>query len=114
MKSSIAAPSLRNSGLLARWQGLPRSFVSRSRAWLFVPTGTVLLMTTIVSSVTWGASPSTTAQRLLKFAEPSSLLGVPTARNTIWAPPAPAARSVVKCKRPLSALRRTSSSRPGS
>ena len=45
MKSSIAAPCLRNSGLLAMLKGcvVPRSIVSRTRR--AVPTGTVLLVT---------------------------------------------------------------------
>ena len=44
MKSSIAAPSLRNSGLLATSTCAQRFAASRSASPAFVPTGTVLLI----------------------------------------------------------------------
>ena len=46
MKSSIAAPCLRNSGLLTTLKGCDVSFWIASRTFSLVPTGTVLLSTT--------------------------------------------------------------------
>ena len=100
MKSSIAAPSLRNSGLLATSHVAAGAFL-RAAATIsaLVPTGTVLLMTTIASWRKCGAMSSTTAHRADRSAAPSSACGVPTARNTSLAAPTAAARSVVKCSR---------------
>ncbi len=52
MKSSMAAPSLRNSGLLATSMGLPAALSMRCGRWVLVPTGTVLLMTITASCFT--------------------------------------------------------------
>src|SRR5437667_7266345 len=92
MKSSTAAPSLRNSGLLAtskEWGADGGHLLAKrsANAWL-VPTGTVLLMTTIgLAAPADGVKPltavfamaSATAQRLDRSAEPSLACGVPTA-----------------------------------
>ncbi len=56
MKSSIAIPSLRNSGLLATSMSWPVNSFSRAATLALVPTGTVLLHTTIVPGVMCGAS----------------------------------------------------------
>ncbi len=45
MKSSIAAPCFRNSGLLTTLNGCDVSFLTTSRTFSLVPTGTVLLST---------------------------------------------------------------------
>ena len=82
MKSSIAAPSLRNSGLLATSQSRPVcSFEPRVDLRAFVPTGTVLLVTTIgVGAAGAARCSSTTVHSADRSAAPSSLCGVPTAR----------------------------------
>ena len=119
MKSSTAAPSLRNSGLetTAKWVSTPRAANSWLTAWCTrsaVPTGTVDLSTMTLKSVMrrpiWRAAPST----YCKSAEPSSSGGVPTAMN--WMVPCATARatSVVKRRRPALTLRATTRSRPGS
>ncbi|MCY1546664.1 hypothetical protein D9M68_826710 [compost metagenome] len=90
MKSSIAAPSLRNSGLLATVirNGLPRlsrpaliSSATRSP----VPTGTVDLSTTMQAWLRRSANAAATAKTCDKSAEPSSPHGVPTAIKIISA-----------------------------
>ena len=48
MKSSIAAPCLRNSGLLTTLNACFVSAATASRTFFAVPTGTVLLSTTTV------------------------------------------------------------------
>src|SRR5437660_207794 len=50
LKSSIAAPSLRNSGLLATSNGTSVTSAIRRASSALVPTGTVLLMTMILGS----------------------------------------------------------------
>ena len=45
MKSSIAAPCFRNSGLLTTLKGCEVSVLTTSRTFSLVPTGTVLLST---------------------------------------------------------------------
>jgi hypothetical protein len=47
-KSLIAAPSLRNSGLSAMWNGYLVCSAMRSRTLKLVPTGTVDFMTTVL------------------------------------------------------------------
>ena len=46
MKSSMAAPSLRNSGLETTSKGWAVTAASRALTWSLLPTGTVLLLTT--------------------------------------------------------------------
>ena len=84
MKSSIAAPSLRNSGLSAMWKGASVRSRIRSRTLWLVPTGTVLLTTTIFGVWSWPSrsrvpamSPATSST-YFRSAEPSTSLGVPT------------------------------------
>ena len=62
MKSSIAAPSFRNSGFEATSMGRFAFFDIRSIRVLLVPTGTVLLMTTTASGRKLAQSRSPTAQ----------------------------------------------------
>ena len=86
MKSSIAAPSLRNSGLETTSNSTftPRSpsvWSMRSRTLSAVPTGTVDLSTTIRYSFMWRPMVSATASTCERSAEPSSSGGVPTAMN---------------------------------
>ena len=85
MKSSMAVPSLRNSGLLATSQGRPVSSARRRVTAALVPTGTVLLSTTMASAVRWGAISATTAHKAVRSASPLAFGGVPTARNTSFA-----------------------------
>ena len=80
----------------------------------FVPTGTVLLVITMASAGRCGASESTTAHSAERSAEPSSELGVPTARKTSLALLTALAKSVVKLSRLAATLRCTSSVSPGS
>ena len=49
MKSSMAMPSFKNSGLLATSTSRPVSSFSRAASFALVPTGTVLLHTTMQS-----------------------------------------------------------------
>ena len=114
MKSSMAIPSLRNSGLLATSTSRPVSSFSRAATSALVPTGTVLLQTTMASGPRCGASRSTTDQRAVRSTDPLSAGGVPTARNTSRAFSAAAARSTVNCSRPPATLRATNSASPGS
>ena len=73
LKSSIAAPSLRNSGLLATSHSRPVSSLQPSAVIRrLVPTGTVLLVTTMHRAANAGAIASTTAQSAVRSAEPSS------------------------------------------
>ena len=100
MKSSIAAPSFKNSGLLATSQSRPVN--SLSRAWIRpqVPTGTVLLVITIAFGGSFGAIWSTTVQSACRSAEPSAAGGVPMARKTCRLERTAGARSVVNLSRP--------------
>ena len=79
-----------------------------------VPTGTVLLVTTMASRRKCCAMLSTTASSAVKSADPSVAAGVPTARKTSFAVLMAEGASVVKCSRSASTLRTTSSARPGS
>ncbi len=114
MKSSTAAPSFRNSGLLTTSQGCAVRAARRWASWWLVPTGTVLLMTMVFDPVRAAAMASPTAQTLARSAPPSAPCGVPTAMKTIWAAARPPARSVVKRNRPSRTFRWTNSNRPGS
>ncbi len=114
VKSSIAAPSLRNSGLLATWNGTSVTSAMRRVSSALVPTGTVLLMTTIFGVVRCEAISRPTAQTPRRSAPPSSPWGVPTAMKTSSASAIPSARLVVNLSRPSRWHRTTSSVRPGS
>ena len=119
MKSLIAAPSLRNSGFEATSNSIssPR-FSSSSRiaclTFAAVPTGTVDLVTSMVYFFMFRPKVRATSSTYLRSAEPSSSGGVPTAENTTSTSSRQEVRSVVKCRRPASTLRFTSSSSPGS
>src|SRR6266511_2465582 len=111
MKSSIAAPSLRNSGLEQTWNGVLvwRAISARTRS--AVPTGTVLFVTTSLGPFIWRPIVRAASSTCCTSAEPSSSGGVPTAMHTTSersiAPPT----SVVNCSRPSRWLRTTSGSR---
>ena len=83
MKSSTAAPSLRNSGLEQTWNGRsglgPRSRRAPCSA---VPTGTVDLVTITLGSFMCWPIVRATASTCCRSAEPSSSGGVPTAMKT--------------------------------
>ena len=114
VKSSIAAPSLRNSGLFATWNGTSVTSAICRASSAFVPTGTVLLMTMIFGPVRFLAISRPTAQTPRRSAPPSSPWGVPTAMKTISASAIPSARLVVNLRRPSRWFRMTSSVSPGS
>ena len=119
MKSSIALPSLRNSGLLTMSKGTStprRASSSRMTARTLspVPTGTVDLFTTIVKLVISRPMSRATSSTYCRSAEPSSPGGVPTAMKTISERSTASAMLVVKRRRSSRALRLTISSRPGS
>ena len=114
VKSSIAHPSFKNSGFDATCTSRPVSSLRRRAVSAFVPTGTVLLMTTIASFPKCGAIDSSAVQRIRKSAEPSSRWGVPTARKTQTASGTASAVLLVNFKRPACEFRTTSSTNPGS
>ena len=119
MKSLMAAPSFRNSGFEATSNGIlqPRlSISSRITALTFcaVPTGTVLLVTSTVYFLMLRPNARATSSTYFRSAEPSSSGGVPTAEKTTSTLSRQSVNSVVKCRRPSSTLRLTSSSSPGS
>ena len=113
-KSSIAAPSLRNSGFDTTSIGTLVRAVTSACIRAAVPTGTVLLLTMTVyrsaASAIWWATFIATRRSAL----PSSPCGVPTAMNTTSAPRTAPGRSAVKEIRSAAILRPSSSSRPGS
>ncbi len=98
MKSSIAAPSLRNSGLEQTETGTEVSAAMAARTRSAVPTGTVDLVTTILGAVRMLADGPRGIQDVLRSAEPSSSGGVPTAMKTTRAASTAAPTSVVNCK----------------
>ena len=99
MKSSIAAPCLRNSGLLTTLNGCVVSFAIVACTFFAVPTGTVLLSTmTVYLSIARPMSRATPST-CCKSAEPSSPCGVPTAMKTISEARTDDGRSVVKISR---------------
>jgi hypothetical protein len=121
MKSSMAAPSFRNSGLLATSTcGHPFSArMSATRA--LVPTGTVdLVMTTREPGRPTGSLFSAraialaTAHTALRSASPASDCGVPTAMKMRRAAFSAVGRSVVNVSRPSLRFLPTSSASPGS
>jgi hypothetical protein len=119
MKSSTAAPSFRNSGLLTteKLASTPRRVISScSTAATFwpVPTGTVdLSTTTLKPSMCWPMLRAA-ASTYCRSALPSSPGGVPTAMNSTspWA--TAAATSVVNSMRPASTLASIRPFSPGS
>ena len=119
IKSFIALPSFRNSGLLATSKSIstPRfcsSAASVARTFLAVPTGTVLLVTTSTYLFIFCPIVRATSSTYERSALPSSLGGVPTAQNTIDTSSRHPLSEVVKCNRPAFTLRSTISSSPGS
>ena len=72
MKSSIAAPCFRNSGLLTTLNGCVVSGAIASRTFFAVPTGTVLLSTTTVYLFMARPTSRATPRTCLRSAEPSS------------------------------------------
>ena len=119
MKSLMAAPSFRNSGLLATSKGTSTPRLSSSSwmaafTFLAVPTGTVDLVTRMVYLLMCCPNWRATARTYFRSALPSSSGGVPTAENTTSTSSRTSVRSVVNFRRPTSALRLTSSSSPGS
>jgi hypothetical protein len=80
-KSSIAAPSFKNSGLLTTLIFFfAEATTAETRS--FVPTGTVLFKTSSRSCSAACPTLRATSITRLRSAEPSSLGGVPTATNT--------------------------------
>ena len=114
MKSSIAAPSLRNSGFDATAKSAGVTARTAARTFSAVPTGTVDLVTTTLKRSRCRPMVVATSSTCCRSAEPSSPGGVPTAMNTTSPCSTAASRSVVKCSRPAAALRVTSGSNPGS
>lgn len=119
MKSVMAEPSFKNSGLLATSNGtftprLSSSSWMAALTFLAVPTGTVDLVTRTVYFLMFWPNVRATASTYCKSAEPSSSGGVPTALNTISTLLRTLARSVVKLRRPSRWFLSTISSRPGS
>ena len=115
MKSSIAAPCFRNSGLLTTLNGCVVSGAIASRTFFAVPTGTVLLSTTTVylfiARPMSRATPSTCCEiGRAVFA----LRRADRDEDDLGRPNGATARSVVKLRRSSLRLRRTISSRPGS
>ncbi len=121
LKSLSAAPSLRNSGLLAMLKGRSPTFaLMRSRTAREVPTGTVDLTTTVLGRAEGPssriASPMSSAapKTYFRSACPSSSEGVPTQMKMISASRYASLGSVVYLRRPAPALISISSVRPGS
>ena len=82
MKSSIAAPSLRNSGLEQTANACWVSDRTAARTFSAVPTGTVDLVTTTLWPFMLRPISLATPSTCCRSAEPSSPGGVPTAMNT--------------------------------
>ena len=119
MKSSMAAPSLRNSGLetTSNSKAAPRaanSSLTASRTLSAVPTGTVDLSTMILKPFMARPISLATPRTYFRSAEPSSPGGVPTAMKQTRDACTASAISVVKKRRPSAWLRSTISFRPGS
>ncbi len=120
MKSSMAAPSFRNSGLETTTKSRPMTCLASSSARTVastaaaVPTGTVDLLTTTVNACRCCPIWRATASTCCKSADPSSLGGVPTAMNTTSACCNASAVDCVNARRPACRLRLTMSSSPGS
>ncbi len=96
---------------------MPRSASSRFiSAFILaeVPTGTVLLVTSMVYLLMLRPNVRATSSTYFRSALPSSSGGVPTALNTTSTSSRHSFRSVVKCSRPSFTLRDTRSSSPGS
>jgi len=105
MKSLMAFPSFRNSGLEATSNGtsIPRAASSRSTVSLTfaaVPTGTVLLVTSSVYFETLAPNVFATSSTWLRSAPPSSSGGVPTAMKTTSTLLTTAPKSVPNDRRP--------------
>ena len=119
MKSCMAAPSFKNSGLEATSKGMSTSLLVSSACMMAltlfaVPTGTVDLVIRIVYFLIFSPKVLATASTYFKSALPSSSGGVPTAEKTNSTLSKQDIRLVEKCRRPASTLRFTISSSPGS
>ena len=117
MKSSMAAPSFRNSGLLATSIGTAArrgQAFAQCRDWC--RPGPCSSMTTILRPLAGccAASASATAQRLARSAPTVGALRRADGDEDQSARATAAARSVVKVQPAFARLRCTSSSRPGS
>ena len=114
MKSSTAAPSLRNSGFEQMCTGCSVSASMAARTRAAVPTGTVLLVITTFGPSMLSPMVFATASTCWRSALPSSPGGVPTAMKMISDSRTACASSVVNVSRPSSRFRATSGSSPGS
>ena len=83
LKSLIAAPSFRNSGLQQTCTGCSVSASIASRTILAVPTGTVLFVITMRSPSIARPTSRAAARTWRRSADPSSPGGVPTAMKTM-------------------------------
>ncbi len=112
-KSSTAAPSLRNSGLFTTTTRCGAdATIARTRA--AVPTGTVLLSTTIAGAVTAFTTSRTAASTYCRSGAPVGPSGVPTAMKTAAAPRTASACAVVNERRFSRIARCMRSPSPGS
>ncbi len=123
MKSSTAAPSLRNSGFettekrCATLPASPRAASASSTTRCTrcaVPTGTVDLSTITLNPVMCRPMLRAASSTYCRSAEPSSSGGVPTAMNWISPCATLAAISVENLSRPAAQLRVMISCKPGS
>ena len=113
-KSSTAVPSLRNSGFDTTDTRCRVRLATTSRTFAAVPTGTVDLLTTILSPFIARPIPPATSRTCFRSADPSSSCGVPTAMKITSLAFTADPRSVVKWRRSSATLRGTISSSPGS
>ena len=101
IKSFIAAPSFKNSGLDTTSNNRFDFLIFNSDSTTFltlsaVPTGTVDLFTKMISFCIFSPISFATDRTYFKSAEPSSPIGVPTAIKTISASFIPDSKSLVK------------------
>ena len=120
LKSVMASPSFRNSGLSAMWKGTLVRLLIRSRTLWLVPTGTVLFTTTVLvlppgpMRSSSSAMSFATASTYCRSALPSSSLGVPTQMKMVSAWRYASALSRVKRIRLAAMFFCSISLRPGS
>ena len=113
-KSSIAAPSFKNSGLEQTDILCSVCDCANSLTFAAVPTGTVDLSTISFGPFATAPIDSATLNTAVKSAPPSASDGVPTAIKTMRASPTAVFKSVVKLRRPLRTFDTTNSDKPGS